>query len=164
MQGKIGLKACGGVLATPEYVENRARVQEIVDVWNKQTKTKEYYGEIYDINDKSPAVSWIKKLVKKVDPTLNLDETFLLNDGQKRRIILELKASENILNKKFGHLRSIIKIPAATLRKTIVGDSFYKELDRAKNHERNNTVFQAQKMKNLNRLFRQAYLAEGLKV
>ena len=155
--------ACNNNIVTQETLENRNRIQEAVDYFNKQKLTTEIYGRIDSMEDNSPATRALESFLRDQDQGLVLDESFQLKDSQVRRLKVRLDEHEARMKKPLGYLESIIKIPAATMRKTPFAKDFYEKLDIMKNFERNKMLVQATSLKSVTRSFRLAYQEAGLK-
>jgi hypothetical protein len=155
--------ACNNITLTKEVRDNQGRIKELVDHYNSKKLTTDIYGKIDNVNNDSPGMRALDSFLKDQDAGLVLDESFILNDAQVRRLKLRLDEHEKQMRKPLGYLESIIKIPVAVMRKTPFAKDFYNNLDYVKNYERNKTVFQAQAMSEISTSFRLAYQEAGYK-
>ena len=145
---------CNNITLTKEVRDNQGRIKELVDHYNSKKLTTDIYGKIDNVNNDSPGMRALDSFLKDQDAGLVLDESFILNDAQVRRLKLRLDEHEKQMRKPLGYLESIIKIPVAVMRKTPFAKDFYNNLDYVKNYERNKTVFQAQAMSEISTSFR----------
>lgn len=155
--------ACNNTLVTKETIKNRDRINEAISYFNSKKLTTQIYGKIGSLEDNSPATRALETFLKDQDEGLVLDESFGLKDSQIRRLKLRIDEHERQMNKPLGYLESIIKIPAAVMRKTPFAKDFYQNLDVMKNYERNKMLVQATALKSVTRSFRLAYQEAGFK-
>ena len=97
---------------TKEVLEHRTRLEEVINHYNSKRLLVDSHGHIGGkdqgrigieaLRDNTPGVKALERLVKNVDESLVLDDSFVLTPAKIRRIKMKIDKAEAQLNKRFG--------------------------------------------------------------